>query len=136
LHWLETTIKLSLTWSVHLRPETKSTLRHELVALEATLELTSIWHLVELILLVHHAIIIHWAPHRHSHLTTHVWVVTLVLHLLLRISKAILIVLTVLALALASIKGSAEVIGIEFLPTEIVHLLDNLYVRNVINYDF
>jgi hypothetical protein len=106
-----------------------------LVALEATLELSSVWHLVELILLVHHAIIIHWAPHWHSHLT-HVWVVTLVLHLLLRISKAILIVLTVLALALASIKGSAEVIGIEFLPTEIVHLLDNLYVRNVINYDF
>tara|TARA_B110000285_G_scaffold186116_1_gene211344 strand:- start:101 stop:463 length:363 start_codon:yes stop_codon:yes gene_type:complete len=97
---------------------------------EATLELAAIW-LVELILLpVHHTIIIHWAPH---HLSTHMWVVTLVLHLLLRISIAILVVLTVLALAS---KGSVKVIGIEFLPTEVVHLLDNVYVRNVINYGF
>ena len=107
----------------------KSTLRHELVGVEATLELAAIW-LVELILLpVHHTIIIHWAPI----LSTHIWVVTLVLHLLLRISIAILVVLTVLALAS---KVSVKVIGIEFLPTEVVHLLDNVYVRNLINYGF
>jgi hypothetical protein len=100
-----------------------------LVGVEATLELAAIW-LVELILLpVHHTIIIHWAPI----LSTHIWVVTLVLHLLLRISIAILVVLTVLALAS---KVSVKVIGIEFLPTEVVHLLDNVYVRNVINYGF
>ena len=107
----------------------KSTLRHELVGVEATLELAAIW-LVELILLpVHHSIIIHRAP-----ISTHIWVITLVLHLLLlRISIAVLVVLTVLALAS---KGSVKVIGIEFLPTEVVHLLDNVYVRNVINYGF
>ena len=90
---LETSLELALTRCIHLRAQAEASLRHKLVGVHATTLEMALRHLVE-ILLVHHAIVHWWASHWHSH--THVWVVTLVLHVRW-ITVTILIVLTVLA---------------------------------------
>lgn len=127
---LEVSLELALARGIHLRAQAEASLRHKLVGVHAALEL-ALRHLVEILLLVHHAIV-HWGTSlvlawRHSH--THVWVETLVLHLWW-IAVTILIVLTFLASKL-----SIKVIGIEILSSEIVHLFDNLYAICEINYD-
>ena len=123
---LETSLELALARCIHLRAQAEASLRHKLVGVHATTLEMALRHLVE-ILLVHHAIVHWWASHWHSH--THVWVVTLILHVRW-ITVTILIVLTVLASKL-----SIKVIGIELLSSEVVHLFSNLYAISEINYD-